>query len=99
MKQRLNSTEGQEIYQKRLHPIEALFAQLKYNLGYTQFLLRGLDKVKAEFTLMCLTHNLRKMIVILLYLLNMGSIIKRFIAKKMKNLFFPDLSMNFCQTL
>lgn len=67
MKQRLNSEQGQEVYKKRLHPIEALFAQLKYNLGYTQFLLRGLDKVKAEFTLMCLTHNLRKMIVIFLF--------------------------------
>jgi hypothetical protein len=62
MKQRLNSAEGQNIYQKRLHPIEALFGHVKYNLGYTHFLLRGLKKVKAEFTLICLTHNLRKMI-------------------------------------
>ena len=65
MKQRLNSPQGQKIYQKRLHPIEALFGQLKSNLGYTHFLLRGLEKVKAEFTLMCLTHNLRKMIGLL----------------------------------
>lgn len=99
MKLRLNSAEGQQVYQKRLHPIEALFAQLKYNLGYTQFLLRGLDKVKAEFTLMCLTHNLRKMIVILFYFLNKRFIIRRDSAKKIKNSFFPDLSMNFCQTL
>jgi len=62
MKQRLNSTEGKEIYQKRLHPIEAAFGHVKYNLGYQQFLLRGLEKVKAEFTLMCLVHNLRKIV-------------------------------------
>jgi len=62
MKQRLSTPEGKKIYRKRLHPIEALFGQLKYNLGYTHFLLRGLEKVNAEFTLMCLTHNLRKMI-------------------------------------
>lgn len=67
MKERLNSTEGQEIYRKRLHPIEALFGQLKYNLKYTHFLLRGLKKVKAEFTIMCITHNLRKMIGYLFY--------------------------------
>lgn len=62
MKQRLNSPKGKEVYLKRLHPIESLFGQLKYNLKYTHFLLRGLQKVKAEFTLMCLCYNLRKLI-------------------------------------
>ena len=99
MKERLNSAEGQQIYQKRLHPIEALFAQLKYNLGYTQFLLRGLDKVKAEFTLMCITHNLRKMTILLRKFRYVKIVIKRFSAKTFKNLFFPDLSMVFCQIL
>ena len=61
MKQRLNSEEGQKMYRRRLHPIEAIFGHLKYNLGYTRFLLRGLEKVKAEFTLMCLAYNLRKL--------------------------------------
>ncbi len=61
MKQRLNSEQGKEIYLRRLHPIEAIFGHLKYNLGYTRFLLRGLEKVKAEFTLMCLAYNLRKL--------------------------------------
>jgi len=99
MKQRLNSTEGQQIYKKRLHPIEALFGQLKYNLGYTQFLLRGLEKVTAEFTLMCITHNLRKMIVILSYFLRTGHNMSLFLTQKMKKIVFPDLSMNFYQTL
>ncbi len=49
------------MYHRRMHPIEAIFGHLKYNLGYTQFLLRGLEKVKGEFTLMCLTYNLRKL--------------------------------------
>ena len=61
MKQRLNSEEGRKIYLRRLHPIEAIFGHLKYNLGYTHFLLRGLDKVKAEFNLMCLAYNLCKL--------------------------------------
>ena len=69
MKERLNSEAGKEMYSKRLHPIEALFGHIKYNLGYTQFLLRGLEKVKAEFILICLTYNLRKLIGKLLYFL------------------------------
>ena len=69
MKRRLNSEEGKKIYLRRLHPIEAIFGHFKYNLGYTRFLLRGLDKVKAEFTLMCLAYNLGKIIKALLFLL------------------------------
>jgi len=60
MKQKLNTPEGKKRYQERFHPVEAIFGQMKYNLGYQQFLLRGLQKVKAEFTLMCIAHNLRK---------------------------------------
>jgi len=69
MKQRLNSEEGKKVYRRRLHPIEAIFGHLKYNLGYTHFLLRGLEKVKAEFTLMCLAYNLGKLAKHLLFLL------------------------------
>ena len=61
MKKRLNSEEGKKMYRRRMHPIEAIFGHLKYNLGYTQFLLRGLEKVRGEFTLMCLAYNLRKL--------------------------------------
>ena len=31
------------------------------NLGYRHFLMRGLEKVKAEFRLMCIGYNLIKM--------------------------------------
>ena len=69
MKQRLNSEEGQKKYRRRLHPVEAIFGHLKYNLGYTRFLLRGLEKVNAEFTLMCLAYNLCKLAKQLLFCL------------------------------
>ena len=62
MKEKLSTPEGKKIYQQRFHPVESIFGQLKYNLGYQQFLLRGIQKVKAEFTLMCIAHNLRKTI-------------------------------------
>lgn len=61
MRQRLQSEEGREMYKKRLHPVEAIFAHLKFNLGYTYFLLRGLANVQAEFLLMCIGYNLMKL--------------------------------------
>ncbi|MBU1854600.1 MAG: transposase, partial [Nanoarchaeota archaeon] len=33
---------------------------IKQNLGFREFLLRGLDKVKVEFNLACIAHNLQK---------------------------------------
>ncbi len=68
MRDKLTSQEGKAIYVQRLHLIEAIFGHLKYNLGYKQFLLRGLEKVKAEFNLMCIAYNLTKLAKHQLYL-------------------------------
>ena len=51
MQERLESNEGKVMYKKRFHPVEAIFGHFVFNLGYTHFLLRGLEKVKAEFHL------------------------------------------------
>ena len=40
---------------------EAVFAQIKYNSAWNRFRLRGLGKVKTEFTLVAIAHNLRKL--------------------------------------
>lgn len=61
MRQRLRSEEGRMKYQKRLHTVEPIFGHLKYNLGYRQFLLRTIEKVKAEFRLMCIGYNLKRL--------------------------------------
>lgn len=61
MKERLKSEEGRRKYQKRRITIEPIFGHIKHNLGYRQFLLRGLEKVKSEFRLMCIGSNLKKM--------------------------------------
>ena len=61
MKVRLKSEEGRRKYLKRMITIEPIFGHLKHNLGYRQFLLRGLEKVKSEFRLMCIGSNLKKM--------------------------------------
>ncbi len=98
MKQKLNSEQGQKMYHKRLHPIEAIFGHLKYNLGYTRFLLRGLPKVKAEFTLMCLTYNLRKLIAKLThFLMILWILLLEIVIRKYNQYVIPKLSMNFCK--
>lgn len=60
IRQRLLSGEGKEKYKRRLFTVEPIFGHLKHNLGYRTFLLRTLDKVRGEFKLMCIGHNLRK---------------------------------------
>lgn len=60
MREKLLTKEGRQIYKKRLYTVEPPFGHFKYNLGYKTFLLRTLKKVKAEFKLMCIGYNLRK---------------------------------------
>lgn len=57
---RLRSDEGRKEYQKRMHTVEPVFGNIKFNLGYRQFLVRGIAKVKGEFGLICIAHNLKK---------------------------------------
>lgn len=96
MKQRLNSEQGRKVYHKRLHSVESFFGHIKHNLRYTRFSLRGLEKVKAEFTLICLTYNLMKLIIklkhFLIFLLNCQPSIW---MEKCNSIVIPNLSMNF----
>ena len=62
MREKLLSNEGSLKYFKRQYTIEPIFGHLKYNLGYKSFLLRGVEKVRAEFRLMCIGWNLKKML-------------------------------------
>ena len=52
--------KGNKEYKKRMHTVEPPIGNIKHNLGYRYFLLRELDKVKGEFNLMCIAHNLKK---------------------------------------
>jgi transposase len=58
---KLKTKVGQQIYSKRKETIEAVFGQIKEARGIRAFLLRGLEKVKAEWKLVCLTHNILKL--------------------------------------
>ena len=61
MERKLRTKRGQEFYKKRKTIVEPVFGQIKEAMGFRQFLLRGLDKVKAEWDLVCLCHNLKKL--------------------------------------
>lgn len=52
--------ENKKEYQKRMHTVEPVFGNIKHNTGFRHFSLRGLIKVKGEFCLMCIGHNLKK---------------------------------------
>jgi transposase len=61
MSRKLKTKTGKKIYSKRKESVEAVFGQIKQARGFRQFLLRGLENVKAEWRLICLGHNLLKM--------------------------------------
>jgi hypothetical protein len=41
--------------------VEPVFGQIKQARGFRQFLLRGIQKVKGEWALVCLTHNILRL--------------------------------------
>jgi transposase len=48
-------------YRLRKQVVEPVFGQIKAARGFTRFSLRGLDRVRAEWALICTTHNLLKL--------------------------------------
>jgi len=60
MRRKLRSVTGKALYAARKQIVEPVFGQIKSARGIRQFLLRGLEKVSAEWQLICLTHNLLK---------------------------------------
>jgi hypothetical protein len=48
-------------YRLRKHTVEPVFGQIKQARGFRQLLLRGLDKARAEWALICTAHNLLKL--------------------------------------
>jgi transposase len=58
MKRKLQTKVGKAIYAARKCVVEPVFGQIKQARGFRQFLLRGKEKVKGEWALLCLTHNI-----------------------------------------
>lgn len=61
MRYKLNTPEGQGVYKMRKAIVEPVFGQIKEGRGFRRFSLRGLAQVAAEWSIICLTHNLLKL--------------------------------------
>ena len=61
MARRNRTQKGKEEYARRKVIIEPVFGQIKAGLGFRNFLLRSLEKMKGEWQLVCLVHNLLKL--------------------------------------
>jgi hypothetical protein len=61
MARKLATRVGAKVYSRRKVIAEPPFGQIKQARGFRQFLLRGLAKVRGEWSLITLTHNLLKL--------------------------------------
>lgn len=61
MTAKLRTALGRAVYALRKGIVEPVFGQIKGARGFRRFLLRGLAKVRGEWRLICLTHNLLKL--------------------------------------
>ena len=60
MKEKMNTIDGRLSYGLMKITVEPVYGNLTQNLGFREFLLRGLDKVKIEMNIACIAHNLQK---------------------------------------
>jgi transposase len=60
MGRKLETKAGAAVYATRKFIVEPVFGQIKHARGFRQFLLRGIEKVRGEWALICMTHNLLK---------------------------------------
>jgi hypothetical protein len=61
MAKKLKRAGHRSRYRLRKHTVEPVFGQIKQARGFRQLLLRGLDKARGEWSLICTAHNLLKL--------------------------------------
>jgi len=61
MRHKLRTEEGRSLYKRRKAIVEPVFGQIKAVRGLRSFLLRGIDRVREEFSIIAMTHNLLKL--------------------------------------
>jgi len=59
-RQNLGSEKGITLRKQRSVEIESCFGDIKHNMGFRRFHLRGIEKVKTEWSIVAMAHNLRK---------------------------------------
>jgi transposase len=60
MERKLETKVGAAVYATRKFIVEPVFGQIKQARGFRQFLLRGIEKIRGEWALICMTHNMLK---------------------------------------
>ena len=61
MARKLHTKAGAAVYAARKAIVEPVIGQIKQARGFRQFLLRGIEKVQGEWSLVCTTHNILKL--------------------------------------
>jgi transposase len=61
MAAKVRTPAGRALYARRKVIVEPVFGQIKEGRGFRRFLLRGLDNIRGEWRVVCLTHNLLKL--------------------------------------
>jgi len=61
MRDKLKRAGWRSRYRLRKQIVEPVFGQIKQARGFRQFLLRGIEKVRAEWAMICIAHNLTKL--------------------------------------
>jgi len=64
MQQRMKTEEGKKFYAKRKSTVETTFGIIKSAMGFRRFMLRGIDAVKGEWTLVSIAYNLKRLCVL-----------------------------------
>ena len=61
MAHRLRTQAGKKLYALRKQVPEPVFGIIKSVLGFRQFLLRGLDRVRGEWSLVSMAWNVKRL--------------------------------------
>lgn len=61
----LCSEKGKLLRARRSVEVESVFGRLKHDCSFRRFMLRGIEKVKTEFGLLCIAHNIAKMAAVM----------------------------------
>lgn len=61
MDHKLRTERGRQRYARRKAVVEPVFGQTKEARGFRRFHLRGIEKARAEWSLVCTGHNLQKL--------------------------------------
>ena len=61
MARKLKTKKGKRIYKKRKETVEPVFGIIKSIMGFRQFMLRGIEKVSTEWSLVRVAYNFKRL--------------------------------------